>query len=81
LTALIEQFEEQHYSLRAASPVERLKELMKANGLRQKDMTSIFRTPSIVSEILRGKRSLTVTHIRALSRRFSMPADLFIEDV
>lgn len=81
LATLIEQFEERHYALKAASPVEHLRELMKANGLRQKDLLGIFGSPSIVSEVLRGKRALTVAHIAALSRRFSVPADLFIEDV
>jgi HTH-type transcriptional regulator/antitoxin HigA len=77
LTLLIEDFEEKHYALNAASPVDVLKELMLANNLRQKDLVDIFATPSIVSEVLRGKRQLTTEHIRRLSRRFHVSPDIF----
>ena len=78
LTLLIEDFEEKHYALRAGSPVDVLNELMLANGLKQKDMLDVFGTPSIVSEILHGKRQLTTEHIRRLSRRFHVSPEVFI---
>ena len=78
LTLLIEDFEEKHYALRAGSPVDVLNELMLANGLKQKDMLDIFGTPSIVSEVLHGKRQLTTEHIRRLSRRFHVSPEVFI---
>jgi HTH-type transcriptional regulator / antitoxin HigA len=64
LTLLIEDFEERHYALKPADPIEVLTELMEANGLKQKDLVDIFGTPSIISEVLRGKRNLTIGHIR-----------------
>jgi HTH-type transcriptional regulator/antitoxin HigA len=78
LTLLIEDFEEKHYALKPADPVTVIEELMAANGLKQKDLLDIFRTPSIVSEVLNGKRQLTTEHIRRLSRRFNVSADVFI---
>jgi HTH-type transcriptional regulator/antitoxin HigA len=78
LTLLIEDFEEKHYALRAGSPVDVLNELMLANGLKQKDMLDVFGTPSIVSEVLHGKRQLTTEHIRRLSRRFQVSPEVFI---
>jgi len=77
LTVLIEDFEEKNYALKPARPVEVLRELMQANGLRQKDLLDIFGTPSIVSEVLREKRGLTVEHIRKLSRRFHVSPEVF----
>jgi HTH-type transcriptional regulator/antitoxin HigA len=77
LTLLIEDFEEKHYALKAASAVDVLKELMLANKLKQKDLVDIFATPSIVSEVLRGKRQLTTEHIRRLSRRFHVSPEVF----
>jgi HTH-type transcriptional regulator/antitoxin HigA len=77
LTVLIEDFEEEAYSLKPARPVEVLRELMESNGLRQKDLLDIFGTPSIASEVLREKRSLTVEHIRKLSRRFHVSPEVF----
>jgi HTH-type transcriptional regulator/antitoxin HigA len=77
LTVIIENFEEEAYALKTAPPVEVLRELMQANELKQKDMLEIFGTPSIVSEVLQGKRSLTVEHIRKLSQRFHVSPEVF----
>jgi len=78
LTLLIEDFEEKHYAFKATSPVEVLNELMLANDLKQKDLVDVFGTPSIVSEVLHGKRHLTTEHIRRLSRRFHVSPEVFI---
>jgi HTH-type transcriptional regulator/antitoxin HigA len=77
LTVLIEDFEQEAYALKPARPVEVLRELIESNGLKQKDLLDIFGTPSIVSEVLREKRSLTVEHIRKLSRRFHVSPEVF----
>jgi HTH-type transcriptional regulator/antitoxin HigA len=55
-----------------------LNELMLANGLKQKDMLDVFGAPSIVSEVLHGKRQLTTEHIRRLSRRLHVSPEIFI---
>jgi HTH-type transcriptional regulator / antitoxin HigA len=77
LTLLIEDFEEKHFALRAARPIEVLNELMLSNNLKQKDMLDVFGTPSIVSEVLNGKRKLNAEHIRRLSRRFHVSPEVF----
>ena len=78
LTLLVEDFEARHYALKPASPIEHLQELMAAQDLKQKDMVDIFGTASIVSEVLHGKRHLTMEHIRRLSERFHVSPELFI---
>jgi HTH-type transcriptional regulator / antitoxin HigA len=77
LTLLIEDFEERHYALRASGPVDVLRELILANNLKQKDLLDVFGTPSIISEVLHGKRQLTTEHIRRLSRRFHVSPEVF----
>jgi HTH-type transcriptional regulator/antitoxin HigA len=77
LTLLIQDFEEKHYSLKSASPIEVLNELMLANDLKQKDLLDVFGTPSIASEVLSGKRKLNAEHIRRLSRRFKVSPEVF----
>ena len=77
LTLLIEEFEEKNYQLKAASPIDVLVELMDVNNLKQKDLVGIFATESVVSEILSGKRSLTVDHIKRLSERFHVSPEVF----
>jgi len=78
LMALIEAYEEEHHAIPDASPVEVLRLLMDANGLRQKNLVPIFGSESIVSEVLHEKRDLNKTHIEKLSKRFRVsPAAFF----
>ncbi len=77
LTLLIEDFEEKRYRLPRAKPLDVLHFLMDQHGLKQKDLVDVFGTPSIVSEVLTGKRELSKTHIRRLSRRFAVSPELF----
>lgn len=77
LTLLIENFEDQHYQLPKASPRAMLEFLMDQHGLKQKDLLDVFGAPSIVSEVLSGKRELTKDHIQRLSARFHISPELF----
>jgi HTH-type transcriptional regulator/antitoxin HigA len=77
LTLLIEAYEEKHYPIRSATPLEVLQELMTANDLRQNDLAPLLGSESIVSEVLSGKRELNKRHIEKLSRRFKVSPELF----
>ncbi len=79
LTLLIEDFEEKHYSLPAATPLDILRHLMESNGLRQVDLVNVFGTASVVSEVLKGKRPLSKSHIEKLSQRFHVSPELFFK--
>ena len=79
LTLLIEEFENREYALPIkAGPIQILEHLMEANGLRQVDMLDVFGTPSVASEVLRGKRELSKTHITRLAERFHVSPALFL---
>lgn len=77
LTLLVEDYEEKHFPVRSASPVEVLTELMAANNLKQKDLASVLGSESIVSEVLSGKRELNKRHIERLSKKFKVSPELF----
>jgi HTH-type transcriptional regulator/antitoxin HigA len=77
LTLLIEDYEEKHYQLPKASPLEVVAFLMDQHGLKQKDLVDVFGAPSIVSEVMRGKRELNKEHIRRLSERFGVSPEMF----
>ena len=77
LLTLIEAYEKEHYSIPDASPLEVLRTLMDANDLRQKDLTPIFGSESIVSEVLHKKRDLNKMHIEKLSKRFHVSPAVF----
>ena len=77
LLLLVEDFERNSDPVPEASPIDVLRHLMEAHGLRQRDLADVFGTESIVSEILHGKRDLTKEHIRRLSIRFSVSPAVF----
>ena len=77
LLLLIQDFEERTYKIHAATPIEVIEELIAANNLKNKDLIGIFATESVVSEILAGKRRLTVDHIKRLSERFNVSPAVF----
>ena len=60
------------------TPRELLASLMRTNNLKQTDMTEIFGTQSIVSEVLAGKREITKSQAKALAEKFSMKVEAFI---
>jgi len=78
LLTLIEAYEEEHYSIPDASPIEVLRALMDANNLRQKDLAEVLGRPeSTVSALLSGERPLTRYHIERFSKRFNVSPSVF----
>ena len=77
LTVLVEQYEAKYYPVPKAGPLDIIRHLMEANDLRQKDLVDAFRTESIVSDVLNGKRDLGKEHIRRLSARFHVSPSVF----
>ena len=61
--------------------VELVKGLLELHDLKQQDLVPIFKTKSIVSAVLNGKRQLTAEHINKLAAYFHLPHELFFEPV
>lgn len=80
LVDLVERYEQEHVVLPRVSSVDVLRHLMEENELQQVDLVALFGSKSIVSEVLSGKRRLSLNHIRKLSAYFGLPADVFIDD-
>jgi HTH-type transcriptional regulator / antitoxin HigA len=49
-------------------------------GLKQKDLAPLFGGKSRVSEVLAGKRPLTLNMVRELNRKLHIPSDLLIQE-
>src|SRR3974377_140685 len=78
LILVIKDYEAKRYQFEDASPIEVLRELMNANGLRQRDLVDELGSDSIVSEVLKGKREVNKNHIEKISKRFNIsPAAFF----
>jgi HTH-type transcriptional regulator/antitoxin HigA len=77
LETLIEAYEEEHYPIRKATPVEVLMCLMEEHDLKQSDLKLEIGSQGVVSEILNGKRQLNTRQIKALSERFHVSPNVF----
>ena len=75
---LVETYEAARYPIPDAKPVDVLAFLMEQHGLTQADLPEIG-AQSVVSDVLGGKRLLNLRQVSALSKRFGISADAFIE--
>lgn len=78
MTLLIQRFEEQHYPLGHAKPVENLRFFMEQRNLRQRDLIPVFGSSSVVSDVINEKRSISKAHARKLGEFFHVSSSLFI---
>ena len=74
---LIEVYETECHPIPDASPAEVLAFLMDQNGLMPKDLPELG-TPNVVSAVLNSKKELDIRQVATLSKRFGVPADVFI---
>jgi HTH-type transcriptional regulator/antitoxin HigA len=81
LSLLIEAYEEEHFKNQqpVVKNVNVLKFLMDQHGLKQSDLSEIG-SQGVVSEILRGKRKLSLKQITLLANRFNVDVSIFIDD-
>jgi HTH-type transcriptional regulator / antitoxin HigA len=77
LGTLIHAYEEQHSEVPEPSGLEMLRFFMEEHELMQSDLPELGSSRA-VAEILRGKRELNATQIRALAARFHVSPAVFI---
>jgi len=77
LGLLVYEYEEKYVLIPDLNGVELLKALIDELGLKQKDLVPVFKTESIVSDVLKGKRKLTVEHIEKLADFFEVSPSVF----
>ncbi|MDZ4740927.1 MAG: XRE family transcriptional regulator [Alphaproteobacteria bacterium] len=75
---LIAAYEDGKWPRRAPSPADIVRYLMDQHGLTRADMVPILGTPSRVSEVLQGKKRLSMTMVQRLRARFRVPAELLL---
>ena len=80
LAKLVEDYEKARFKFRKPGPVEAILFRMEEQGLRQKDIAGILGGKNRASEILSGKRSLTLPMIRALYEKLAIPVELLIRE-
>lgn len=81
LGTLVMVYEQDHYPdvLFELRGVALVKTILAEYNLKQADLLPIFKTKSIASAVLSGKRKLTVDHINRLAAFFNLPHELFFD--
>ncbi len=75
---LIAAYEEQKWPHRSPTTADVVRYLMDQHGLSRADMVPILGTASRVSEVLRGKKGLSMSMVQRLRARFGVPADVLL---
>lgn len=80
LLTLVSVYESENHAVLPPSPIEAIKFAMEQRGLKQADLIPYIGSRSKVSEVLNGKRSLTLSMIRALNIGLGLPAEVLIKE-
>lgn len=80
LALLIEDYETRHYPIPPPDPIEAIKFSMEQRGLAQKDLAKIIGHKSRASEILSGKRKLTLKMIRNINKELGIATDVLVQE-
>ena len=75
---LIDGYERARWPRRPPTLPDLLAYLMDQHGLSRADLVPLLGTPSRVSEVLSGKRELSMTMVKKLRERFHISADALI---
>ena len=78
LVTLVELYEDRTFPIGLPSPVEAIKFRMAQQGLRPKDLAPYLGGANRVSEVLGGRRALTVGMIQKLHHELGIPADVLV---
>ncbi|MCC5933800.1 MAG: helix-turn-helix domain-containing protein [Balneolales bacterium] len=80
LGILAEDYEKKHFPVEAPKPAEAIKFRMDQLGMQQTDLAKLLGSKSRASEILSGKRSLSLRQIQILSKKLGIPAEILIQE-
>ncbi|MEX2264634.1 MAG: helix-turn-helix domain-containing protein [Bryobacteraceae bacterium] len=78
MAILVQAYDDRHHPLPPVTPNEMLAYMMETSGRTAKDLLPVFGTRGRVSEILRGKRSISKEQAKKLASVFKVSVDLFI---
>lgn len=80
LTLLVQDYETKEFPTTLPDPVEAIQFRMEQQGLTQRDLVPYLGSRSKVSEVLAGKRPLTLSMIRALHNGLGIPARVLLQE-
>ena len=78
LMLLVEKYEDERFPIPASDPIEAIKFLMEQNELSRMDLERYIGPRGRVSEVLNGKRNLTLPMIKRLHEGLKIPYESLI---
>lgn len=78
LSLLVEKYEHENHRMEAPDPIEAIKFRMEQMNLKQADIAPLFGGKTRVSEVLNGKRYLTLKMITLLNRYLGIPLESLV---
>ena len=78
LATLVEVYEQKHFPVRTADPVEAILFRMEQQGLKRKDLEAFIGSRHRVSEVLNRKRTLSLDMIRKLHSGLGIPLEVLV---
>ena len=79
LSILVKQYENEHYPVPKPHPVEAIKFRLEQLGLSEAELSKILGHRSRKSDVLSGRRKLSLSMIRKLNQRLNIPASVLIQ--
>ena len=79
LATLVEEYEDEHYPIKSPDPIAAIKYIMGKNELNRSDIVKYLGSKSKVSEVLNGKRPLSLNMIKALHKGLGISYDILID--
>jgi len=79
ISLLIENFEKEHHSVEPPTPIEAIKFRMTQMNLKQSDIAPLFGGKTRISEVLNGKRQLTLKMITLLHKYLEIPLESLVK--
>lgn len=78
-TLLVKDYESKMFSIGLPDPIEAIRFRMEQQGLSQRDLVPYIGSRARVSEVLTGKRQLSLSMIRALHNGLNIPAEVLLQ--
>jgi HTH-type transcriptional regulator/antitoxin HigA len=80
LATLVDAYERRAFPIRALTPIEAIALRCEQVGWSRKDLEPLIGSRARVSEILTGRRPLTLPMIRSIHRNLGIPAEILISE-
>lgn len=80
LSILIKEYENENYPVPKPNPLEAIKFRLEQMNMSESELSKILGARSRKSEILSGKRKLSLSMIRKLNEKLKIPAEILIQE-